>query len=67
MIELFKSVSSDGTSILLVEQNLHAALAAVEDVALIVGGEVIEKVAADTLGIDAQMQKKHLGLEATGH
>ncbi|MEP5153262.1 ABC transporter ATP-binding protein, partial [Planktotalea sp.] len=37
VIELIKLVVREGTSVLLVEQNLHAALAAVEDVALIVG------------------------------
>jgi branched-chain amino acid transport system ATP-binding protein len=67
VINLVKLVVSEGTSVLLVEQNLHAALAAVEDVALIVGGQVIEKVPAETLKNDADMQKKHLGLEAGGH
>ena len=67
VIDLIKQIASEGAAILLVEQNLHAALSAVEDVALIVGGEVIENVTAETLGNDANMQKKHLGLDAGGH
>lgn len=67
VIDLIKQIASEGAAILLVEQNLHAALSVVEDVALIVGGEVIENVTAETLGNDANMQKKHLGLDAGGH
>lgn len=67
VIDLIKQISSEGTSILLVEQNLHAALAAVQDVALIVGGEVIESVLAETLKNNTNMQKKHLGLDAGVH
>jgi len=67
VIDLIKQIASEGAAILLVEQNLHAALSAVEDVALVVGGEVIENVTAETLGNDANMQKKHLGLDAGGH
>ena len=67
VIDLIKQIASEGAAILLVEQNLHAALSAVEDVALIVGGEVIENVTAETLRNDANMQKKHLGLDAGGH
>ncbi len=67
VVDLIKLVVSEGTSVFLVEQNLHAALSAVDDVALIVGGEVIERVTAQTLKRDPEMQKKHLGLEASGH
>lgn len=67
VIDLIRLVVSEGTSVLLVEQNLSAALSAVEDVAIVVGGEVIEQVTADTLENDSAMQKKHLGLEAGGH
>jgi len=67
VIDLIKLVVTQGTSVLLVEQNLHAALSAVDDVALIVGGEVIERVTAQALEQDADMQKKHLGLDAGGH
>ncbi len=67
VIDLIKRVVSEGTAVLLVEQNLHAALSAVDDVAIVVGGEVIEQVTATTLENDAAMQKKHLGLEAGKH
>ena len=66
VIDLIKLVASEGTAVLLVEQNLHAALSAVEDVAIVVGGEVIEQVSAQALGNDKAMQKQHLGLEAKG-
>lgn len=67
VIDLIKLVVSEGTAVFLVEQNLHAALSAVDDVALIVGGEVVEKITAHALGQDAGLQKRHLGLDASGH
>lgn len=67
VIALIKRVVSEGTAVLMVEQNLHAALSAVEDVAIVVGGEVIENVTADRLKTDTAMQKKHLGLDVSGH
>lgn len=66
VVKLINQIAREGTLVLLVEQNLHAALAAVKDVAIIVGGEVIEKVAAEALERDTKMQKQHLGLEAAG-
>ncbi len=66
VVELINQVAQEGTSVLLVEQNLHAALAAVQDVAIIVGGEVVERVTAEALENDPKMQKQHLGLEAAG-
>ncbi|MEP5731098.1 MAG: ABC transporter ATP-binding protein [Sulfitobacter sp.] len=67
VIDLIKLVASEGTSVLLIEQNLHAALAAVKDVALVVGGEVVEHLTAAALKGDPEMQKRHLGLETAGH
>lgn len=63
VIDLIKMISQDGISVMLVEQNLHAALAAVDDVAIMVGGQVVEKMSAAALENDPAMQKRHLGLE----
>lgn len=63
VIELIRMISSEGIAVLLVEQNMHAALAAVQDVAIMVGGEVVETCTAQALGNDPALQKRHLGLE----
>ncbi len=63
VVNLIQNVAREGTAVMLVEQNLRAALASVENVALIVGGEVVENVTAATLEADTDMQKRHLGLE----
>lgn len=63
VIDLIGLISREGIAVLLVEQNMHAALTAVQDVAIMVGGEVIETCPADTLRNDQAMQKRHLGLE----
>lgn len=63
VIELIRMISCEGIAVLLVEQNMHAALAAVQDVAIMVGGEVVETCTAQALGNDPALQKRHLGLE----
>lgn len=63
VIELIGNIAREGIAVLLVEQNMHAALAAVQDVAIMVGGEVVETMTADALEGDLGMQKRHLGLE----
>jgi branched-chain amino acid transport system ATP-binding protein len=63
VVELIRLVSSEGIAVLLVEQNLHAALAAVDDVAIMVGGEIVEHMSAKVLESDPALQKRHLGLE----
>ncbi|MEP3332368.1 ABC transporter ATP-binding protein [Sedimentitalea sp.] len=63
VIELIKLISGDGIAVLLVEQNMHAALAAMQDVAIMVGGEVVVTCTAETLKSDPVLQKRHLGLE----
>lgn len=64
VVTLIQQVVREGTAVLLVEQNLRAALASVQNAALIVGGEVVETVTAAALEADTDMQKRHLGLEA---
>ncbi|MEM5544329.1 ABC transporter ATP-binding protein [Sulfitobacter sp. AS92] len=63
VIDLIRMISDEGIAVLLVEQNMHAALAAVQDVAIMVGGQVVETCRAETLKGDADLQKRHLGVE----
>ncbi len=63
VIDLIELIAREGIAVLLVEQNMHAALAAVQDVAIMVGGEVVERMTAEALENDPVMQKSHLGLE----
>lgn len=63
VVALIRDISAEGIAVFLVEQNLHAALAAVDDVAIMVGGEIVETLTAQALQDDTAMQKRHLGLE----
>lgn len=63
VIDLIKQVCKEGIAVVLVEQNLNAALSAVTDVAIMVGGEVVEIMPAEVLGADKDLQKRYLGLE----
>jgi branched-chain amino acid transport system ATP-binding protein len=63
VIDLIDLIAGEGIAVLLVEQNMHAALAAVQDVAIMVGGEVVERMTAEALENNPAMQKRHLGLE----
>lgn len=63
VIDLIRKVAREGIAVMLVEQNMHAALAAVEDVAIMVGGEVVDTCTAKALENDPDLQKRHLGLE----
>lgn len=63
VVDLVRQISSEGIAVMMVEQNLHAALVAVDDVAIMVGGEVVETMTAHALAHDTAMQKRHLGLE----
>lgn len=63
VIALVEQVAQEGTAILLVEQNLHAALSAVDQVSIMVNGEVAETMDADILAHDTQTQKRYLGME----
>lgn len=63
VVDLIRKVASEGTNILLVEQNLHAALDAADDVAIMVGGQIVESMTAKELAGDRALQRRHLGLE----
>ncbi|WP_417273752.1 ABC transporter ATP-binding protein [Celeribacter halophilus] len=63
VVTLVRQVAQEGIAVLMVEQNLHAALKAVEDVAIMVGGEIVERMTAQELESDPATQKRHLALE----
>lgn len=63
VVNLVKQVAEEGIAVFLVEQNLNAALSAVTDVAIMVGGEVVETLSAKKLAADKDRQKRYLGLE----
>lgn len=63
VITLVEQIARDGMAVLLVEQNLHAALSAVDQVSIMVNGEVAETMDADILAADTQTQKRYLGME----
>lgn len=63
VINLIRNTAAQGIGVLVVEQNLHAALSAVDNVAIMVGGEIVETMTATALKQDQAMQKRHLGLE----
>ena len=65
VIRLIKLIASEGMAVLMVEQNMHAALNAVQDVAIMVGGEIIELMTADELGSKPDLQRRHLGIDMT--
>ena len=63
VVALVRQVAREGIAVLMVEQNLHAALGAVEDVAIMVGGQIVERMPARALAEDTATQKRHLALE----
>ena len=63
LIELLRRLSRQGMAILLVEQSIHAALAVVGEVAIMVNGRIVETLPAAELEADPGLQKRHLGLE----
>lgn len=67
VINLVQKISEEGIAVLLVEQNMHAALKAVDQVAIMVGGQVVESMTAEALKNDVRLQKQHLGLEQANH
>ena len=63
VIDLIGNVAAEGINILLVEQNLYAALEASQNVALMVGGEIVEEMTSDELANNPAIQQRHLGIE----
>ncbi|MVO18238.1 ABC transporter ATP-binding protein [Parasedimentitalea huanghaiensis] len=63
VIDLVARLSADGMGILLVEQNIHAAFAVAQNVAIMVNGEIVETLPAADLEGDTELQKRHLGIE----
>lgn len=63
VIDLIAQVTADGIGVLLVEQNIHAALTAAQNVAIMVNGVIVEALPAAVLEGDTDLQKRHLGIE----
>jgi branched-chain amino acid transport system ATP-binding protein len=63
VIDLVARLSADGMGILLVEQNIHAAFAVAQNVAIMVNGVIVETLPTADLEGDTELQKRHLGIE----
>lgn len=63
VIDLVSQMAGGGMGILLVEQNIHAALAASQNVAIMVNGVIVETLPSIDLERDVELQKRHLGIE----
>ncbi|WP_298852880.1 ABC transporter ATP-binding protein [uncultured Ruegeria sp.] len=63
VIDLVVRLSTEGMGIMLVEQNIHAAFAAAQNVAIMVNGLIVEKLPTAVLEGDIELQKRHLGIE----
>lgn len=63
VVDLVKQLSAGGMAILLVEQNIHAALTASGNVVIIVNGVIVEALPAVDLECNVELQKRHLGIE----
>ncbi len=63
VIDLIKKIASEGVAVLLVEQNLHAALASTQNVQIMVSGSIVETLATRDLAQNPELQKRHLGIE----
>ena len=55
-------LSSEGIDVLVVEQNLVAALAMADDVVVIANGRVTVSLNAQQLRDDPELQRRHLGI-----
>ncbi len=63
VIDLVARLSADGMGILLVEQNIHAAFAVAQNVAIMVNGVIVETLLTADLEGNTELQKRHLGIE----
>ncbi|MCP8938322.1 ABC transporter ATP-binding protein [Alsobacter sp. SYSU M60028] len=67
MVEAFRQVKAAGETILLVEQNFHAASALGDDVAVMDNGTVVHSGPMRALAADAALQQSLLGLSLDQH
>jgi branched-chain amino acid transport system ATP-binding protein len=67
LIEAFSELKKTGTTILLVEQNFHAARSLGDSVAVMDAGRIVHTGSMAELAADGEMQKKLLGLSLDMH
>jgi branched-chain amino acid transport system ATP-binding protein len=63
LVATFRTLASEGVSILLVEQNLGVATAAADRILLMVTGELVHETSSAELLADEAMQRRYLGVE----
>ena len=62
VVNVLRDLIRDGNSLLLVEQNLGVALAVADEVAIMVNGVFEQRMSADRLREDPQLQQRLLGV-----
>ena len=67
MIEAFKALKASGETILLVEQNFHAASALGDNVVVMDDGRIVHAGAMRELVTDKTLQQRLLGLSLDAH
>src|SRR4029079_11767658 len=67
MIEAFKDLKASGETILLVEQNFHAASALGDNVVVMDDGRIVHSGAMSELVTDKALQQRLLGLSLDAH
>ena len=63
LVTTFRKLQEEGLRILLVEQNLGVATSLAERQLIMVGGQIATETTAEKLAIDAEMQRRYLGVE----
>ncbi len=63
VVTLITNIVEEGIAVVLVEQNMHAALQAVDEVAIMVGGQVVDVLPSEQLASDSELQNHYLGLD----
>jgi branched-chain amino acid transport system ATP-binding protein len=67
LIGVLRALPADGMGVLLVEQNLRVATEVAEQVAIMVTGRVTTTLPARQLAEDQALQRRFLGVAASGH
>jgi len=66
VLEIIEDVSAAGVTVLLVEQNIRAALTTANRHHIISKGEIVYKGTTDNLAYDEEIQRQYLGVGMTG-
>lgn len=64
LIDVFRVLQTDGTAILLIEQNLRVGTSAAKRIALMSAGQIALLTESDRLLADEQLQHRYLGVSA---